>query len=688
MSELRQRGAPPQRNGWVEEEVVPAAEERVNRRQVTNQRRQRVVGRGPRPRGPPPPAEAEENDGLPAVARAGNQRAFAAAQFANAAAVAAAQFANDAAVAAARPANVRAVGQQQRQLLLQRPVNRNAGKARDEALQRDFLRFLVEQATEAAAVREAMAQNAAAERNAAGAAAQNTQRGLRGIERGVVSVGREAARGTAAGLGAAAEAREAARIAAAGLDVGVQGLAVGEQTQRQVSMVQATTNLLVRKSNAIIAQGAQILTTVTRTESMVGRLSVAAAYQQGNRIGFIGAWVQNEWLMCATFIILTPVFPVSVQSVQSWYALTMGTVRGGQRIMQAIHAVSTNNVSLSFSGVINTVSPISLMMLLWRVNGQLTSLRAAGNTAYTKAFEGSLENNLPHIIRGGREFASRAWAGDIPNPLPTITPEMRQRALDILTWFFRKIYSREMFTDLGSILYGIVNNPGNMAQWLLDFISGNASVIIDGVIYTIRSTVGQHYFDGLYYTLGTWQGAMGAMGADLIAWIFSSLWWALEATLGMIYRNVMTLLRSALCAILIRVSIPMSGPMYGGDFDRCMVAMGEKPKTQGGSRKRKMKRRYTKKSLVQRGGAEGELQTQIKDAFVDVFFELTMLEISRVVYNSRNLMLDRAINAMYESQAIVYEITLQKSLGYENSILPLVDENVAIVPYKSIIKMA
>jgi len=688
MSELRQRGAPPQRNGWVEEEVVPAAEERVNRRQVTNQRRQRVVGRGPRPRGPPPPAEAEENDGLPAVARAGNQRAFAAAQFANAAAVAAAQFANDAAVAAARPANVRAVGQQQRQLLLQRPVNRNAGKARDEALQRDFLRFLVEQATEAAAVREAMAQNAAAERNAAGAAAQNTQRGLRGIERGVVSVGREAARGTAAGLGAAAEAREAARIAAAGLDVGVQGLAVGEQTQRQVSMVQATTNLLVRKSNAIIAQGAQILTTVTRTESMVGRLSVAAAYQQGNRIGFIGAWVQNEWLMCATFIILTPVFPVSVQSVQSLYALTMGTVRGGQRIMQAIHAVSTNNVSLSFSGVINTVSPISLMMLLWRVNGQLTSLRAAGNTAYTNAFEGSLENNLPHIIRGGREFASRAWAGDIPNPLPSITPEMRQRALDILTWFFRKIYSREMFTDLGSILYGIVNNPGNMAQWLLDFISGNASVIIDGVIYTIRSTVGQHYFDGLYYTLGTWQGAMGAMGADLIAWIFSSLWWALEATLGMIYRNVMTLLRSALCAILIRVSIPMSGPMYGGDFDRCMVAMGEKPKTQGGSRKRKMKRRYTKKSLVQRGGAEGELQTQIKDAFVDVFFELTMLEISRVVYNSRNLMLDRAINAMYESQAIVYEITLQKSLGYENSILPLVDENVAIVPYKSIIKMA
>jgi len=672
MSELRQRGAPPQRNGWAEEEVVPAAEERVNRRQVTNQRRQRVVGRGPLSR-----AEAEENDDMPAAARARNQRA-----------VDAAQFANAAAVAAARPVNVRAVAQQQRQLLLQRPVNRNAGRARAEALQTDLLRFLVEQAEEAAAMREAMAQNAAAERNAAGAAAQNTQRGLRGIERGVVSVGREAARGTAAGLGAAAEAREAARIAAEGLDVGVQGLAVGQQTQRQVSMVQATTNLLVRKSNAIIAQGAQILTTVTRTESMVGRLSVAAAYQQGNRIGFIGAWVQNEWLMCATFIILTPVFPVSVQTVQSWYALTMGTVRGGQRIMQAIHAVSTNNVSLSFSGVINTVSPISLMMLLWRVNGQLISLRVAGNTGYTNAFEGSLENNLPHIIRGGREFASRAWAGDIPNPLPTITPEMRQRALDLLTWFFRKIYSGEIFTGLGSILYGIVDNPGNMAQWLLDFISGNASVIIDGVIYTIRSTVGQHYFDGLYYTLGTWQGAMGAMGADLIAWILSSLWWALEATLGMIYRNVMTLLRSALCAILIRISIPMSGPMYGGDFDKCMVAMGEKAKTQGGSRKRKMKRRYTKKSLVQRGGAEGELQTQIKAAFVDVFFELTMLEISRVVYNSRNLMLDRAINAMYESQAIVYEITLQKSLGYENPILPLVDENVAIVPYKSIIKMA
>jgi len=670
MSEVRQRGAPPQRNGWVEEEVVPAAEY-VNRRQVTNQRRQRVVGRGPRP----PPVN-EENDDMPAVARAVNQGA-----------VAAAQFANAAAVAAARPVNARAVAQQQRQLLLQRPLNKNDERARAEARQRDLLNFLVEQATEAAAVREAMAQNAAAERNAADAAAQNTQRGLRGIERGVVSVGREAARGTAAGLGAAAEAREAARIAAEGLDVGVQGLAVGQQTQRQVSMVQATTNLLVRKSNAIIAQGAQILTTVTRTESMVGRLSVAAAYQQGNRIGLIGAWVQNEWLMCATFIILTPVFPVSVQSIQGWYALTMGTVRGGQRIMQAIQAVSTNNVSLSFSGVINTVSPISLMMLLWRVNNQLISLRLAGNTAYTKAFEGSLENNLPHIIRGGREFASRVWVGDIPNPLPTITPAMRQRALDLLTWFFRSIYNGDMFAGLGPILYGIVNNPGNMAQWLVDFISGNARVIIDGISYTIYSTLGQHYFDGLYYTLGTWQGTMGAMGADLIAWILSSLWWALEATLGMIYRNVMTLLRSGLCAILIRISVPISGPMYGGEFDKCMVAMGEKPKTQGGSRKRKMKRRYTKKSLVQRGGAEGELQTQIKSAFVDVFFELTMLEISRVVYNSRNLMLDRAINSMYESQAIVYEITLQQSLGYENPILPLVDENVAIVPYKIIIKM-
>lgn len=596
--------------------------------------------------------------------------------------------ANNGEVRAAPIRNQREI--QRAQLLEGRP----ARAAADDVQQRELietLRLLREEANEARRFREAQAYHIAEAAEAAEAAARNTMRGLLGVGRNVRNVGQEAARGTAAAVAAAAEAREAGHIAqeglrvgVEGLDVGREGLAVGRETQSKVSMVQATTNLLVRKSNQIIAQGTQILAVTTQTQSMVGKLSVMAAYQQGNRVGFIGAWVQNEWLMCATFLLLTPVFPVTIQSIQGWYALTMGTAKVAHRIYE----VTKSRISFSIGGAIYTVSPILLMTVLWRVNGQLIELREANDPAYAQAFRGNLESTLPSVISAGRDFIKNLPKLRVSNSLGAITPEMRQNALNVLSDFFRYIYNGDIFADLGPILYKFISNPTHLAKWFFDFMTGNASVIINGVSYVVKSTLGKFYFDALIYTLGTWNLQAGALSADIVAWIISYLWAALEGVVKMIYNSITGFLASTACSLLIRITNPITRtPAMYSSYDTCIESFLGKQKTAGGSRRNRRVKRKTRRFIKQRGGAEGELQVDMKREFINVFFELTMLELIRALSPNRLPEIDKVINALYNSQAVVYELTLQDSLGFENPIPPIVnDENTAIVPYKSILK--
>jgi hypothetical protein len=236
-----------------------------------------------------------------------------------------------------------------------------------------------------------------------------------------------------------------------------------------------------------------------------------------------------------------------------------------------------------------------------------------------------------------------------------------------------------------------MSDPSRWAQWLVSYITsnvgGSVTLVWNNVQFAIRSTIGQHYLDGFFYTLGAWTTEGGALSADIIAWIISVVYTMFANMLQMIYSNIQQIIVGAYCTVAIRAKDPVFGkPLFYPSYDLCIESILGKQKQPGGGYRKTSKAKNKKRRAVSRkqiGGAEGEVQLEIKNMFINIFFNLTLLEITRSIYGIESL--GPAIESLYEAEAITYDLTLQKSLGFEEPIKMILDETTAIVPYEAIL---
>ena len=477
-------------------------------------------------------------------------------------------------------------------------------------------------------------------------------------------------------------------------NVGLEGLrqheiALSEIREVRTLAQEAVTigRLTLIRTDQILGITSSIQNTVGRIEGSVNRLRTL--WRSGNRVGFMRAWVQNEFLMTMTFFMLHPAFPVSIEAITSAYIASMMFVRVGTRTADLLRG----DVRLNIGGAMYLASPFLYLRFYWLLNHRFMRLRGAHpagepdpatNAAYRGNFESVMRANilaLPTYVQ---------TIGRTPFRVQSL-PDLRNVHRNLLI-FFRSIWNEELVP----LLTQIWGTPVAATDFVLEFLLGKATIIYEGLRYNVESTLGTGYIGALLHDLSQLGPSAGALYADMILRLYGSvmslvkqilepclrpLFGPVYDILGNLYGpSSLTSAASAASAALSSAAATTYDRLSEGAILLKQTASkmwGKKLKTDGG----RLSKRKTRKH---HGGSTGQRQFEINLGSLQVY--TLYLEFCKLRYPE--MMLQPLIDTLYELSAATYQLTLESSLGFHPTqpIMPMIQyESTRLIPYEDLV---